>query len=1372
MKKLLLLIALGLSTAAVQAQTYCSAGPSSTYDSEITGVELHGDNDTINRYSTACGTSGVQDFTATDSADIELGTQYSIDVVMGTCGGNYSGAISAWIDYNADGDFTDAGEQLGTHSGTPTDTVTWTFTVPGSATLGTTRLRVMQQEGGSTTGIAPCNTFSWGAVEDYTINITGTPPSCPNISGVSATPSTYSATVNWTADTAHQYYVIEYDTAGFTAGSGDTVWSYIDSVVITGLNANTAYDFNIVGYCSSTSQSFASTGSFTTLCAPYATTYTEDFDGVSAGSSSNPSLPSCWDYYQAVSSSWSNYIYTYSWLNYTSPNSLRFYESSSSSYTGDSSFAIMPEIVGLDSATKQLKFYGRKGSNSYPGRLIVAVTDAQGSTASMRILDTLYMVDDQWAEYTFYLDSAAGIQSGDARIALGKICGGVYDYMYIDDVEVSDIPLCPPPTSGAQTTQSPYTAGLSWTSGASSFFLEYGLTGFVQGTGNLDTVSTNSALLTGLAPNTSYDVYVQADCSADGNGMSTKFGPITVTTSCVAANLPIYHGFENDSVGGWSNHNAPNCWSLVKETGTSGYGYVYTSSWTPAYAGNNMYYLYNSSSTTLKVGLATPELIGLDSANKQIRLYARASSTWSTTTLAVGTMSDPTDASTFNTVDTITLTGSFVEYTIPLDTANGYNGTDDYIALVHGNASSYTGIYMDEINIEEIPSCPPADSVTITQIGLDSALVTWVQSGSNSTLEYGPTGFVQGTGTQVSATSSPFWLTGLDSLTTYDLYIIDTCTNGSASPAAGPYTFSTLACSPANACAFELELTDSYGDGWNGALLDMVDQGSGAIIATYGADFTTGSSYTYNISICQGLTVDFVVNSAGSYPSEIGMNLTQGGSSVASYANTFGTTTGTIMGTATANCNTACPAPDSLATGYISTTTADFTYYQQTAGSYHVYEYGLQGFTQGTGMGTIDSTTASSFTLSGLTKGNCYDVYLWASCGANGASSVVGPLTFCTPQCDTADQCVYTINMYDSYGDGWNGGSVGVYQDTNLIAQLGSGFTSGSSATETLIVCNTGQNLTITNFNQGSWPSEISFDIVLAGDTTKLVNATSFGSTGDTLGSIAPCKPVSCPAPTSVAMSGITATAATASWAGATTSTGFEYEFGPTGGTMTSMSTTAMTAALTSLTPATNYTFQVREICTAGDTSLWSYVTFTTDTCPDIAGSVTVGQVDTTLTSADFEFDFSTYANWTSWTIDYGDGSTAGSGSSATDTHTYTANGQYTVTITLSSDCDTETITLYVDIMGIGMDELAVSSLRAYPNPTAGVLNIEFNSEASEANVQVFSTVGSVVAETTIYGNNGDFNHKLDLSNVAAGTYTVRITTERGTMVVPFIINR
>ena len=279
MKKQLLTFILVLSSSlgmVVQAQTYCSAGPSSTADSEITGVALVGDNYSISRSSSSCGTTGVQDFTTTDSADVSQGTSYVLSVTMGTCSGSYSGAIAAWIDFNDDGDFTDSGEQLGSYGGTPTSTQQFSFTVPTTATLGQARMRVMQQESASSTSIASCNTFSWGAVEDYTIRITNTAPACSTPANLSAVSTgTTWAGLDWDAVTGANYYIVEYDTSGFTVGLGDTMWVYSDTAYVTGLLSSTAYDFYVKSVCSTGSSNSTSTLGVLTQCAAFSTPYSE-----------------------------------------------------------------------------------------------------------------------------------------------------------------------------------------------------------------------------------------------------------------------------------------------------------------------------------------------------------------------------------------------------------------------------------------------------------------------------------------------------------------------------------------------------------------------------------------------------------------------------------------------------------------------------------------------------------------------------------------------------------------------------------------------------------------------------------------------------------------------------------------------------------------------------------------------------------------------------------------------------------------------------------------------------------------------------------------------------------------------------------------
>ena len=78
-------------------------------------------------------------------------------------------------------------------------------------------------------------------------------------------------------------------------------------------------------------------------------------------------------------------------------------------------------------------------------------------------------------------------------------------------------------------------ADLSWDYfGNDCFKIEYGLAGFIQGTGvgsqsgTLDSNITSTYSLTGLNPNTSYDFYIENCCNP-----GTWEGPFTLTTECV-----------------------------------------------------------------------------------------------------------------------------------------------------------------------------------------------------------------------------------------------------------------------------------------------------------------------------------------------------------------------------------------------------------------------------------------------------------------------------------------------------------------------------------------------------------------------------------------------------------------------------------------------------------------------------------------------------------------------------------------------------------------------------------------------------------------------------------------------------------------------
>src|SRR6185503_1722980 len=96
-----------------------------------------------------------------------------------------------WIDFNRDGDFDDAGEQVFVENVTSLAprTITGTIAIPSGATPGITGMRVIVAETFSGSGLQPCMTYTYGETEDYLINIISPVPCAGAPTGGSATTS-------------------------------------------------------------------------------------------------------------------------------------------------------------------------------------------------------------------------------------------------------------------------------------------------------------------------------------------------------------------------------------------------------------------------------------------------------------------------------------------------------------------------------------------------------------------------------------------------------------------------------------------------------------------------------------------------------------------------------------------------------------------------------------------------------------------------------------------------------------------------------------------------------------------------------------------------------------------------------------------------------------------------------------------------------------------------------------------------------------------------------------------------------------------------------------------------------------------------------
>ena len=93
-----------------------------------------------------------------------------------------------------------------------------------------------------------------------------------------------------------------------------------------------------------------------------------------------------------------------------------------------------------------------------------------------------------------------------------------------------------------------------------------------------------------------------------------------------------------------------------------------------------------------------------------------------------------------------------------------------------------------------IPVCNVATNVSSNSITANSAMITWNSDNASAsyTLEYGVSGFVLGSGTTLSESDTTSELTGLESSTTYDVYIKTLCSSDNTSLETNVYSFTTL----------------------------------------------------------------------------------------------------------------------------------------------------------------------------------------------------------------------------------------------------------------------------------------------------------------------------------------------------------------------------------------------------------------------------------------------------------------------------------------------------------------------------------------------------------------------------------------------------
>ncbi|WP_278378996.1 GEVED domain-containing protein [Chryseobacterium arthrosphaerae] len=195
---------------------------------------------------------------------LEIGSvDNKISVAKGWNGATSSTAVTAWIDFNRDGQFDNAERILisAANSNTP---VTAMFNVPSNAYSGplTTTMRVALRK---TSAPVMCQNIVDGEVEDYAVRLRPCSTATPTGFGVN-TVTHNSAVINWTAAADNITYLLQYRI------QGTTTWTdiYVTSIPYTlnNLSPSTTYEVKIAANCGISLGTFTPVVVFTTRCDP------------------------------------------------------------------------------------------------------------------------------------------------------------------------------------------------------------------------------------------------------------------------------------------------------------------------------------------------------------------------------------------------------------------------------------------------------------------------------------------------------------------------------------------------------------------------------------------------------------------------------------------------------------------------------------------------------------------------------------------------------------------------------------------------------------------------------------------------------------------------------------------------------------------------------------------------------------------------------------------------------------------------------------------------------------------------------------------------------------------------------------------------
>src|SRR5690606_25065380 len=371
------------------------------------------------------------------------------------------------------------------------------------------------------------------------------------------------------------------------------------------------------------------------------------------------------------------------------------------------------------------------------------------------------------------------------------------------------------------------------------------------------------------------------------------------------------------------------------------------------------------------------------------------------------------------------------------------NDTTEGWTIINAGGGNNDIVY--EIIGECIGSCLPPTAPTATYTDATNVVLSWLGEGTLFDVEWGLAGFTIGSGTQINdiATNS-INITVLPQ-TPYEFYVRQDCGENGVSSWIGPFAFQTGYCE-----AF----TQWTGDNINsfvttGAIVNISNTNNGGSPSGYGnftnyavqhfatgeVEFTVINDWNMNVNIWIDWNNNMVFDSdelvyegwsqqtthtvlitvpAGTPVGDYRIRIRGG----YSWAMGWGSPCGlmeygeTEDYTFTVITPPTCMPPTQLGANINTLTEAEL--YWTSEGTLFEVEYGMQGFSVGTGT-QVTGITDTSVILSDLTPNTYYQYFVRRDCGDGDLSPWTGPYMFYTNYCEATTQEVYQYESIKSF---------------------------------------------------------------------------------------------------------------------------------------------------------------------------------------------------------------------------------------------------------------------------------------------------------------------------------------------------------------------